>query len=172
MNKSKWRWLLLFIVCMMPFFCCLQSKASAGAVTSYEKITWGISTGRYAVNGIHAFCAEYSKTFPTVGTTIDSIVECNNEVVRKALYYGYNGPENVLGTDNKAHVLTAIAISDANIGERATGASAKYDEFYWELVNNPSNYPSPPSKFKAYLAITTSEELQDLAKDVVKSILP
>ena len=116
----------------------MMSNASAGSVTGYQKITWGISCGRYYVNDIHAFCAEYSKSWPTVGTEIVSITLCENEVLRKALYYGYNGPANTLGTDERAHVLTAIAISDANIGERETGASSKYDEFYWAIVNNPS----------------------------------
>lgn len=141
----------------------VDTKASAGSVTGYEKITWGISTGRYYVNGIHAFCAEYNKSWPTVGTEVNEIVPCTNDVLRKALYYGYNGPENTLGTDERAHVLTAIAVSDANIGESATCASAKYDAFYWELVNNSSKYPSPPSNFKVYLAITNSDKMQNLA---------
>ena len=59
--------------------------------------------------------------------------------------------------------MTAIAVSDANIGERETGASAKYDEFYWDLVNNPDKYPTPPENFKAYMAITASDDLQNLA---------
>ena len=162
MNKDKRRLslLLLAIVCATA---ALSAHASAGSVTGYQKITWGISTGRYYVNGIHAFCAQYNKSWPTVGTAVTEIVPCTNDVLRKALYYGYNGPENTLGTDERAHVLTAIAVSDANIGESATGASAKYDAFYWELVNNPSKYPSPPSNFKAYLAITESDAMQNLA---------
>ena len=139
------------------------SVKSMGKVTGYEKFTWGISTGRYYVNGIHAFCAQYNKKWPAVNTDIETIVPCENEVIRKALYYGYNGPANILGTDEKAHVLTAIAISDANIGERETGASAKYDAFYWDIVNNSSKYPTPPTNFKAYMAITASEDLQNLA---------
>lgn len=139
------------------------ANAAAGSVTGYQKITWGISTGRYYVNGTHAFCAQYNKSWPTVGTEVERIEPCNNEVLRKALYYGYNGPKNTLGTDEKAHVLTAIAVSDANIGERETGASAKYDTFYWDLVNYPENYPSPPEEFQAYMAITASDALQNLA---------
>lgn len=141
----------------------ISVDASAGTVTGYQKITWGISTGRYYVNGIHAFCAQYNKSWPTIGTNVQKIEPCKNEVLRKALYYGYNGPQNTLGTDEKAHVLTAIAVSDANIGERETGASSKYDEFYWDIVNNPSKYPTPPANFKAYMAITESDDLQNLA---------
>lgn len=155
---------LCFVMCCVSLGCGLsKSNAAAGTVTSYEKITWGISTGRYGVNGIHAYCAEYSKSWPPVGATIESISLTENEIIRKALYYGYNGPKNKLGTDARAHVLTAIAISDANIGERETGASSKYDEFYWDLVNNPSKYPNPPSNFKAYIAVTSSTSQQDLA---------
>lgn len=165
MNKDKRKLsrLLLAIACLLAVGNSVSANASAGSVTGYQKITWGISTGRYYVNGIHAFCAQYNKSWPTVGTTVNEIVPCTNDVLRKALYYGYNGPQNTLGTDERAHVLTAIAVSDANIGESATGASAKYDAFYWELVNNPSKYPSPPSNFKAYLAITASDAMQNLA---------
>lgn len=171
MNKGKriLSFLLLCVVCLFFVFSAVRAEEnvgisrSAGTVTGYKKITWGISTGRYYVNEIHAFCAQYNKSWPPVGTTIDSISLSTNEVLRKALYYGYNGPANVLGTDDRAHVLTAIAVSDANIGESETGASSKYDEFYWDLVNNPSEYPTPPSNFKAYMAITSSEDLQNLA---------
>lgn len=165
MNNGKQRTalFLLCMICAMATFKPIQTEASAGTVTGYQKITWGISTGRYYVNNIHAFCAQYNKSWPTVGTTIERIDSCTNEVLRKALYYGYNGPANKLGTDDKAHVLTAIAISDANIGERETGASSKYDEFYWDIVNNPGNYPAPPENFKTYMAITSSDDLQNLA---------
>lgn len=165
MNKDKRRlsrWFLAILFVTMSI-CVAKANASAGTVTGYEKITWGISSGRYYVNGVHAFCAQYNKSWPTVGTVVEEIVPCTNDVLRKALYYGYNGPQNTLGTDERAHILTAIAVSDANIGESETGASAKYDAFYWDLVNNPSNYPSPPSNFKAYLAITASDAMQNLA---------
>ena len=136
---------------------------SAGTVTSYSKVTWGISTGDYTVNNIQAFCAEYQKTWPLRNSSISSIYQSTNEVLRKALYYGYNGPGNTLGSDARALVLTSIAISDANIGEEATGVKATYDEFYWDIVNNPSKYPTPPSNFKAYIAVTESTSAQDLA---------
>lgn len=141
----------------------LPMALSAGTVTSYSKVTWGISTGDYTVNNIQAFCAEYSKTWPARNSSISSIYQSTNETLRKALYYGYNGPANTLGSDAKSMVLTSIAISDANIGEAATGVKATYDEFYWDIVNNPSKYPSPPSNFKAYIAVTESTSAQDLA---------
>lgn len=165
MNIGKWKAVLL-VLCSMCIFSAIplvSLSASAGSVTGYQKITWGISTGRYYVNDIHAFCAQYNKTWPSVGTPVERIELCTNEVLRKALYYGYNGPSNRLGTDERAHVLTAIAVSDANIGERETGASSKYDEFYWDIVNNPSQYPAPPTNFKAYMAITAGDDLQNLA---------
>lgn len=165
MNKSK-RKIFLLLFCVMAIVSAVSvipSKANAGVVTGYQKVTWGISSGQFYVNGIHAFCAHYSKTTPPTGTVIASIVPCTNEVLQKALYYGYNGPGNMLGTDERALVLTSIAVSDANIGEAATGVSAKYDEFYWDIVNNPSNYPSPPGNFKTYLAHPASDKLQPLA---------
>lgn len=172
MNKGKRNvsLLLLCSVCLLLVSLAVQAEdysvapvSSAGTVTGYEKITWGISSASFYVNGIHAFCTQYNKSTPPISTTIDSISLCTNEVLRKALYYGYNGPGNVLGTDDKAVVLTAIAVSDANIGESATGVGSKYDEFYWDIVNNPSSYPSPPNNFKVYIATTSSDKLQDLA---------
>lgn len=162
-EKRKTMLLLLCVICIFVALKSISADASAGSVTGYQKITWGISTGRYYVNGTHAFCAQYNKSWPTVGTSVTRIEPCTNQILRKALYYGYNGPQNTLGTDERAHVLTAIAVSDANIGERETGASAKYDEFYWDLVNNPDKYPTPPENFKSYMAITASDDLQNLA---------
>ena len=162
-GKRKSKLLLVCMICMFIVLKSISANASAGSVTGYQKITWGISTGRYYVNGIHAFCAQYNKSWPTVGTSVIRIELCTNQILRKALYYGYNGPQNTLGTDDRAHVLTAIAVSDANIGERETGANAKYDEFYWDIVNNSNKYPTPPENFKAYMAITDSDELQNLA---------
>ncbi len=166
--KQKISWLLLSIVLLVCLFQSVGANASAGVVTSYEKITWGIQSGRYSVNGIPAFCAEYKKDCPIVGTPIVSLELCENEVLRKALYYGYNGPNNVLGTDERAHVLTAIAISDSNIGEEKTGVKATYDEFYWEIVNHPETYPSPPSNFKVYLAHPSQDSMQRLALYVLE----
>ena len=165
MSRRKALSAFLFLVVMLMMCVCrpMETEASVGRVTSYQKITWGISTGRYGVNDIHAFCAEYPKECPTVGTEIISIQESTNDLLRKALYYGYGGPKNVLGTDDKAYILTSVAISDANIGERATAVSAKYDEFYWDMVDNPSKYPSPPAWFRVYLAEPKSNEMQKLA---------
>lgn len=165
MNMRK-RFLSLLFLCMVlcgSVFSAIPSKASAGTVTGYEKIHWGVYTGRYYVNGIHAFCAAYSMTSPGVGTGIESITPCENELIRKALYYGYNGPQNTLGTDAKAHVLTAIAISDANIGVKASGIRDIYHEFYYELFENPEKYPSPPWYFHAYLAKPKGTGYQTLA---------
>ena len=162
-GKHKSMLLLMCMICILATLRPIPAEAAAGSVTGYQKITWGISTGRYYVNGTHAFCAQYNKSWPTVGTSVIRIEPCTNQILRKALYYGYNGPKNTLGTDERAHVLTAIAVSDANIGERETGASAKYDEFYWDIVNNPNKYPTPPENFKAYMAITASDDLQNLA---------
>lgn len=170
MSESKRR-ISLLLLCVMVMTCVFlpfQSDASWGSVTSYEKVTWGISSGRYYVNGIQSFCAEYPKTSPPQGTQISSIMLCENDGVRKALYYGYNGPGNVLGMDDRAFILTSVAVSDANVGERETGVKATYDAFYWELVNNPDAYPSPPSNFKAYLAVPSSGSLQKLAFYVVE----
>lgn len=154
--------LLACIICLSVLFQSLSTKAAVGTVTSSNEIAWGLETGSFTVNGIHAFCCQYVKSRPPAGTAIKEFKPCADEVMRKILYYGYKGPKNVLGTDAKAHVLTAIALSDAHIGESQTGVKAKYDEFYWDVVNNPSKYPSPPKNFKTYFAITPYDTMQNL----------
>ena len=161
--KKSMMLLLFCIIALACFFRPMQTYAAAGSVTAYQKFTWGISTGLYHVNDIPALCAEYQKTSPPPGTVIESIVPCENDVMRKALYYGYNGPSNMLGSDARSCVLTSVAVSDANIGESATAVSSKYDTFYWDIVNTPSNYPTPPNNFKVFLAIPSNQNMQKLA---------
>ena len=131
-------------------------------ITSYKKITSGISSGDYTVNNISAYCAEYNLNHAK-GATISAVKPVDNELLRKALYYGKDGPGSIISsytTDtDRQHILTAIAVSDAYIGEKNTGASSKYDVFY----NDLSQYASPPAGFQVYIAITTSTSVQDLA---------
>ncbi len=131
-------------------------------ITSYEKITSGISSGDYTVNNVSAYCAEYNLNHAK-GASISSVKRVDNELLRKALYYGKDGPGSIISsysTDKaRQHILTAIAVSDAYIGEANTGASSKYDVFF----NDLSKYASPPAGFQAYIAVTTSTSVQDLA---------
>lgn len=67
----------------------LLSARSAGVVDSYQKISaLGTACGKFTVNGNMAFCTQHNKSTPPVGTTITSIYESGNEMMRKALYYG------------------------------------------------------------------------------------
>lgn len=134
-----------------------DTQASVGSVTYYQKVTSGISTGRYQVNGIQAFCLEYQKSAVPKGTPIIAITESTNEMLRKALYYGYGGPGTVLDMSDDSWVQTAIAASCAYNGVETHGNYAKR-AFYRTL----SARASTPSNFKVYVAQTQSDSLQNL----------
>lgn len=156
--------MLLFFGCLFFLFV-LQAtlkkentKASVGSVTYYQKVTSGISTGRYQVNGIQAFCIQYHKNPAPKGTAIAAITESGNEMLRKALYYGYGGPGTVLDTSDNAWVQTAIAASCAYNGVETHGNYAKR-EFYRSLAARANT----PSNFRVYIAETEPSNVQNLA---------
>lgn len=133
-------------------------------VTGYtaQKHSWGLRSGYFTVNNILAFCCQYYNKSATVGTVMSSVYESGNSVLRKVVYYGYNGPANRWGTTTDARIETAIACSDAHSGLSATGVKDKYEQLYFSIVNNPGSYPEPPSNFHVWVGITPSTSMQDL----------
>ena len=135
----------------------LLSARSAGVVDSYQKISaLGTACGKFTVNGNMAFCTQHNKSTPPAGTTITSIYESGNEMMRKALYYGFGGPAARVASDADGWVYTSIALSNAN-GVRAGTESNR--AFY----NTLSSLPNTPSSFHLYICTTASANLQDLA---------
>ena len=71
-------------------------------------------TGLYTIYDRNAFCIQHSKTNPWVGNAgihySDPQVELQNMNLRKVLYYGYGGPEDIGWPAAK----TAMAASEAN----------------------------------------------------------
>ncbi|CAM2079500.1 MAG: SpaA isopeptide-forming pilin-related protein [uncultured Clostridium sp.] len=135
----------------------LKNGISLLTVTGYYPVSWGQSTvGRFEVDGRIAFCAEHSQTTPAKGAPTGQAILNNNELVRKVLYYGYGGPEQLADmTGNYGWVMTSLGLSKAYTGTGGTNAT--------NFVNRVSNLPSPPSSFKVYIVQTNGGSTQDLA---------
>lgn len=83
----------------------------AGTVSNY---LWTLS------NGQHAFCARFINASPEVGADSVSVEEVSSPELRKVLYYGFNGPGNLLGelgfSQPQQVVLTNDLVSQAYSG--------------------------------------------------------
>ncbi len=135
----------------------LKNGISPLTVTYYEMVSYGQSTvGKFEVDGRMAFCAEHRQTTPAKGAPTGQATLNNNELVRKVLYYGYGGPEQLSDmTGNYGWVMTSLGLSKAYTGTGGTNAT--------NFINRVSNLPSPPSGFKVYIVQTNGGRTQDLA---------
>lgn len=135
----------------------LKNGISPLTVTYYEMVSYGQSTvGKFEVDGRMAFCAEHGQYTPAKGSPTGQATLNNNELVRKVLYYGYGGPEQLTDmTGNYGWVMTSLGLSKAYTGSGGTNAT--------NFINRVSNLPSPPSSFKVYIVQTNGGSTQDLA---------
>lgn len=135
----------------------LKNKDLEKTVTFYEMVSYGQSiVGKFEVDGRMAFCSQHSRPTPAKGAPTGTPRLINNDMMRKALYYGYGGPGQLSNmTGNYGWVVTSLALSRAN-GDKGGNLS---NDFY----NQISNMPTPPSGFKVYLVSTNGGSTQDLA---------
>lgn len=113
-------------------------------------------TGVYFVNGNVAFCADHTKTDPPSGTVLTSVSEVTDSLLRKILYYGFGGPEQISGWDaNGLRIGTAMALSNVRNGETKTLGR--------RLVNAVSGLAEPPARFKAYIGSSNNSSYQSIA---------
>lgn len=121
---------------------------------------WGgtISNSYFSMsNGQTAFCGNglLAPPQPTTPPTSEPTLSTNN-AVRKALYYGYNGPDNRLTSFNMQQqvILTNEFLSYANTGKSI--ATELSNGWHWNngvasWYNNIQALPVPPSTFKVYM---------------------
>ena len=113
-------------------------------------------TGVYFVNGGPAFCADHTKTDPPSGTVLTSVSEVSDSLLRKILYYGFGGPQQISGWDaNGLRIGTAMALSNVRNGETKTLGK--------RLVGAVSGLAEPPARFKAYIGSSNSSAYQSIA---------
>lgn len=134
-----------------------SSRARAGgwSVTNLEEFTWAngignIHNGRWTLsNGRYAFCGEGLMASPPVGAATSEPTVYDNANVRKALYYGYGGPGDILTGqygETGAVILTNEALSNAYSGTCISKAT--YNGYHWNLnvgaiVNSIYSMPDP-----------------------------
>ena len=136
---------------------------STNTVMSVEHHRYEDGQGHYIANGIwllpnstYAFCAQGLNSSPAAGDTISDAYEVNNVNLRKCLYYGYNGPQDILSSrygKSGAIVLTDELVSNAYSGT-CIGKVAN-DGFHWNntvsALWNEITSKADPSSFKAYM---------------------
>lgn len=136
---------------------------SSNTVMNVEHHRFEDGQGHYIANGIwllsnsiYAFCAEGLNSSPAAGDALSDAYEINNVNLRKCLYYGYKGPQDILSSrygKSGAIVLTDELVSNAYSGT-CIGKEAN-DGFHWNntvsaLWNEITSKPDPTS-FKAYM---------------------
>lgn len=132
-------------------------------IVYYENGVFMGRTEKFNINGKMAFCMDHSKTPPGSGVLITGVREETDSVIRKILYYGFQGPGQVSGWDaNGLRAATSMAISEYrhgdgyNLGKR--------------LLNQVRNLAEPPAEFKAYVATLNGSWYQDLAFSEIHQI--
>ena len=140
-----------------------KARSAGIKVNSANKVLWynpsmpgvGIEAATYALsNGKTAYCGEGMMAGVMIGQSVGDPVELNNANLRKALFYGYQGPNDLLsGTygDAGALALTSELVSYANCG--TSSASAIPAHFNW-ILSNVGNYifsqADPVDVYKVY----------------------
>lgn len=110
-------------------------------------------------NGCQGFCANFLSAAPQTGAVAESIVPCTNDQLRKVLYYGYGGPQNILD-DLGFDEAQQIVITDDLVSEAYTGKCISSEEVNGLIWSNGMfniwkaivEKPSPPAEFKCYIA--------------------
>ncbi len=156
---------------------------TVNTVTKYEDHTW-YYPGGYMTGGLwtmnipgfglrQGFCANGMYAPPQPGTPLKEAVKKTDSMFRKALYYGYGGPDNRLaarGLNTAQQIIVTndlVSMSNVNtsIGSSIGGGWIwrDYSGPVWEEMKR---WPEPPATFHAYLADTegSGENWQGLNK--------
>lgn len=140
MNKlSKLFKMILSIIIIVSFSLVSIGNVSANNISNSNdypkqdkieyngKITYGSNiVGDFTINGKQAFCMEHPKSTPPTGTKI-TVSIYDNADIRKVLYYGWGGPEQWSGFENRAHgiVVTSLALSYYYYGDNSSFKTIK-----------------------------------------------
>ena len=131
-----------------------------GAITEYYN-GYAHTAPLLSINGKQAFCVMFEMKDPSSGTIATNKRLANNEMLRKILYYGYNGPGTGSISSSWASNQNLLMIATTQAASKANG-HASYslgNDFY----NYVSGLATPPSGFKAYIVTTNGGATQDLA---------
>ncbi|WP_251523135.1 thioester domain-containing protein [Robertmurraya korlensis] len=157
------------------FFFGQKVMAASGPTIEYKgQVSYGGSiVGDFRVNGVQAFCIEHHKATPGTGTPYTGPSPYNNEQIARTLYYGWNGPGNIFGTDSaRGIVVTSLVLSRVYTGvngggNRIAGYSDLYNHAlsgsmpYHQLYFTNSNLAVNVSNGKQVSQTTTFQAYQD-----------
>ena len=115
----------------------------------------GINAAYYSLsNGKMAFCGEGMKAAVARGQTVGDPEEQNNANLRKALFYGYKGPQDLLTSrygETGAIALTSELVSYANCGTcSASALPASYNWIMANVANLIFSQADPVDVYKVY----------------------
>lgn len=145
-------------------------------VASYQHLVismpWGgsITNGIWKLtNGMTAFCGDGLSTPPTTASVpLSNPVKDSRPAVRKALYYGYNGPSNQLGsfTKDQQIILTNEFISIAHCGRSISQNTS--GGFHWNSgvrgwYESIQKLPDPPAGYTVYYVPFADENIINIA---------
>lgn len=156
---------------------------AAGTVTAFDVHTWHYAGG-FMEGGLwtmevpgfgqrQGYCANGIYAPPGPGTPLKDPVLHTGSMLRKALYYGYGGPENRLGSRgwNTAQqiIVTNDLVSMANVGTSigsTIGGGWIWQSYSGKVWEEMKSWPEPPATFFCYVADTegSGENFQGLQK--------
>jgi len=138
------------------------NAASAPDIEYRGQISYGGSiVGDFRVNGVQAFCIEHDKPTPGTGASYESPVPYNNAKILRALYYGWNGPENIFGSDKaRGIVVTSLVLSRLYNGDYAGGQSISGYDKLWDLAQSGSIPDDNISMYREKLTVSFSGGVQ------------
>ncbi|MFT8391367.1 MAG: MucBP domain-containing protein [Sporolactobacillus sp.] len=112
---------------------------SASIVRTGDASYGGSKVGTFTVNDETAFCVEHDKNSTPTGSANKGESVYDNDNIRRALYYGWNGDGNIFGKDrDRGYVVTSLILSRLYTGTDAGGHSIDGYSELWNLANNGS----------------------------------
>lgn len=123
MNEGRWHGLAFLLLFLMLGSCLAYGASTVQYLGPYyyqSSTSEGtVRVGHFNVNGQLAFCVQHEKGTVPSGTAVDERIY-DDPAFRKALYYGYGGPEQWQGfTDEKQAVgIMSLLLTELNPGSR------------------------------------------------------
>lgn len=103
-----------------------------------RSVSYGLSTSaQYLVNGQQAFCIEFPVSGPSTGTPYNAPTPYNNDRIKRALFYGWDGPGNIFTNEDQGIVVTTVILSRIYHGNQSGQNLPGYAQL-WDLVENGS----------------------------------
>lgn len=134
-------------------------KASVGIQYNGQVSYGGTTVGDFTVNGKTAFCLQHPKPTPPSGTQ-GEMAPHNNINMQRILYYGWEGPQNIFGSDRaRGIVVTSLVLSKYYNGD-ISGTSIPG----WKELDNLAQNGSVPDN---QIQINQSNGLVDLSVSLI-----